>query len=78
VCWLGTFSIGDTETYFAAGWGGWFIFVLPEPEVVVITTGGFEDRNYDALLHVVNWHVLPAAGRWRCRGKGTWRVSGEC
>jgi CubicO group peptidase (beta-lactamase class C family) len=61
--WLGTFPTGDTETYFAAGWGGQFIFVLPEPEMVVVfTAGGFEDRNYDALLQIVNRYLLPATG----------------
>lgn len=62
--WRGTFSTGDTETYFAAGWGGQFIFVFPESKMVmVITAGDFEDRDYDALLQIVNQYVLPAAGR---------------
>jgi CubicO group peptidase (beta-lactamase class C family) len=61
--WLGTFPTGATETYFAAGYGGQFIFVLPEPEMVVVfTAGGFEDGNYDALLQIVNDYILPAAG----------------
>jgi CubicO group peptidase (beta-lactamase class C family) len=62
--WLGTFSTGDTQTYFAAGWGGQFIFVLPDPEMVVVfTAGGFEGRDYDPLLQAVNHYILPAAGR---------------
>ena len=62
--WLGIFSTGETKTYFAAGWGGQFIFVLPEPElVVVLTAGGFEDRVYDALLQIVNHYILPAVIR---------------
>ena len=62
--WLGTFPTGNTKTYFAAGWGGQFIFVLPELEMVIVfTAGGFEDRNYDALLQIVNQYILPAAGR---------------
>jgi CubicO group peptidase (beta-lactamase class C family) len=61
--WLGTFPTGEIETYFAAGYGGQFIFVLPEPEMVVVfTAGGFEDGNYDALLQIVNDYILPAAG----------------
>ena len=61
--WLGTFPTGETKTYFAAGYGGQFIFVLPEPEMVVVfTAGGFEDGNYDALLQIVNETILPAAG----------------
>jgi CubicO group peptidase (beta-lactamase class C family) len=62
--WLGTFSTGDTDTYFAAGFGGQFIFVLPEPEMVVVfTAGGFKNRDYGALLQIMNRYVLPAAGR---------------
>lgn len=61
--WLGTFATGETETFFAAGYGGQFIFVLPKPELVVVfTAGGFEDGNYDGLLQIVNNYVLPAAG----------------
>ena len=61
--WLGTFSTGEIATYFAAGFGGQFIFVLPEPEMVVVfTAGGFEERNYDALLQIMNQYILPAAG----------------
>jgi CubicO group peptidase (beta-lactamase class C family) len=61
--WLGTFPTGDTQTYFAAGWGGQFIFVLPEPKiVVVITAGGFENGDYNALLRIVNNYVLLSAG----------------
>ena len=61
--WLGTFPTGETETYFAAGFGGQFIFVLPKQEMVVVfTAGGFEDGNYDALLQIVNDYILPAAG----------------
>ena len=59
--WLGTFPTGSTKTYFAAGWGGQFIFVFPEVEMVVVfTAGGFEDQNYDALLQIVNQYILPA------------------
>ena len=61
--WLGTFSQGNTETSFAAGWGGQFIFIIPQSEmVVVITAGGFEGQSYDALLQIVNRYLLPAAG----------------
>jgi CubicO group peptidase (beta-lactamase class C family) len=63
--WLGTFPTGNTQTYFAAGFGGQFIFVLPAPRmVVVITAGGFEDfnRNYRPMVQIVNDYVLPAAG----------------
>lgn len=59
--WLGTFSKGSTDAYFAAGWGGQFIIVLPEPEmVVVITAGDFENEGYDALLGLVDDYILAA------------------
>lgn len=62
--WLGTFTTGHTGTYFAAGFGGQFIFVLPELEMVVVfTAGGFQDANYDPVLQAMNQYVLPAAGR---------------
>jgi CubicO group peptidase (beta-lactamase class C family) len=61
--WLGTFPTGEAETYFAAGYGGQFIFVLPEHKMVVVfTAGGFEDGKYDALLQIMNDYILPAAG----------------
>lgn len=59
--WLGTFSTGDTDFYTAAGHGGQFIIVLPDPEmVVVITAGDFDDGDYDALLGMVDDYMLPA------------------
>ena len=62
--WLGTFSTGDTKTFFAAGHGGQFIFVFPELEMVVVfTAGGFEERNYAPVIQIVNDYILPAAGR---------------
>lgn len=62
--WLGTFSTGHTATYFAAGHGGQFIFVLPEPQMVIVfTAGGFDADNYDALVQIVNQFMLPATGR---------------
>lgn len=62
--WVGTFPAGNTRTYFAAGYGGEFIFVFPELEmVVVITAGAYEASSYDSILNVVNDYILDAAGR---------------
>jgi CubicO group peptidase (beta-lactamase class C family) len=59
--WLGTFSTGNTHFYTAAGWGGQFIIVLPDPEmVVVITAGDFDNPDYDALLGIVDDYILRA------------------
>jgi CubicO group peptidase (beta-lactamase class C family) len=59
--WWGTFSNGDTETYFAAGWGGQFIFVLPDLDMVVVLTGGQFEGGYQGFHDIVNDHVLVAA-----------------
>jgi CubicO group peptidase (beta-lactamase class C family) len=59
--WLGTFSTGNTDFYTAAGWGGQFIIVIPDAEMVaVITAGDFEDQDYDALLYIVDDYILRA------------------
>jgi CubicO group peptidase (beta-lactamase class C family) len=59
--WLGTFPKEDTDAYIAAGWGGQFIIVLPEREmVVVMTAGDFENEDYDALVGLVDDYILRA------------------
>ena len=59
--WRGTFSNGDTETYFAAGWGGQFIFNLPDMEMVVVLTGGQFEGGYQGFYDLINDHILVAA-----------------
>lgn len=59
--WLGTFPATNTDFYTAAGWGGQFITVIPEYDmVVVITAGDFDHPTYDALLGMVDDYILPA------------------
>ena len=59
--WLGTFATGSIDFYTAAGWGGQFIIVVPDHEVVVvITAGDFYDPDYAALLGIVDDYVLHA------------------
>jgi CubicO group peptidase (beta-lactamase class C family) len=59
--WLGRFSTGGTDFYTAAGWGGQFIIVIPEHEiVVVITAGDFDQENYEALFGLVGGYILRA------------------
>ena len=46
--WQKTFEVNNEryDTYFAAGNGGQFIFIVPSEELVVITTGGnYTDFN---------------------------------
>ncbi len=59
--WRGTFSNGGTETYFAAGWGGQFIFVLPDLDMVVVLTGGQFEGDYQGFYDLVNDYVLAAS-----------------
>jgi CubicO group peptidase (beta-lactamase class C family) len=60
--WRGTFSNGNTETYFAAGWGGQFIYVIPDMNlVIVITAGDFEGQGYQGFYNLINDYILVAA-----------------
>ena len=56
--WRGTFSNGDIETYFAAGWGGQFIYVLPELDMVITLTGGHFEGDYQGFYSLINDHIL--------------------
>ena len=57
--WLGTFAKGNTHTYFAAGWGGQYIYVLPDLEmVVVLTAGAYEAGDYGVFYSIVNDYIL--------------------
>ena len=58
--WRGTFPNGDTATYFAAGWGGQFIFVLPELDMVIVFTGGHFEGGYQGFYGLINDHILAA------------------
>lgn len=57
--WLGNYSTANTHTYFAAGWGGQYIYVLPGLEmVVVITAGAYEAGDYGVFYRIVNDYIL--------------------
>jgi CubicO group peptidase (beta-lactamase class C family) len=58
--WLGTFTTGDIDSYFAAGWGGQYIFVLPELEMVVVMTAGAYSGGYGLFYSIVNDYILHA------------------
>jgi CubicO group peptidase (beta-lactamase class C family) len=58
--WRGTFANGDTATYFAGGWGGQFIFVLPELDMVIVFTGGHFEGDYQGFYSMINDHILAA------------------
>ena len=55
------------DTYMAKGWGGQFIVVIPELELVTVVTGGNYDVNsssadvpFSIYDDIVYGHVLPA------------------
>ena len=58
--WRGTFSNGNIDTYYAAGFGGQFIFVLPEMEMVIVFTAGQFEGGYNGFVLIVNDHILAA------------------
>jgi CubicO group peptidase (beta-lactamase class C family) len=58
--WLGTFNTGNIDSYFAAGWGGQYIFVLPELEMVVVMTAGAYSGGYGLFYSIVNDFILHA------------------
>ncbi|KUO67255.1 MAG: hypothetical protein APF84_16145 [Gracilibacter sp. BRH_c7a] len=57
--WLRTF--GDLSTYFAVGHGGQYIVVVPELELVAVSTGSFPSGSYP-FLNYFRDYVLPASG----------------
>jgi CubicO group peptidase (beta-lactamase class C family) len=58
--WRGTFANGETDTYFAAGWGGQFIYVLPELDMVIVFTGGHFQGSLQGFYSMINDHILAA------------------
>ena len=58
--WRGKFSNGNTDVIFAGGWGGQFIFIIPDLDMVVVLTGSDFSGNYTVPLGVVNQYILGA------------------
>lgn len=59
--WLKTYPVGSkqVETYFADGWGGQRIMVVPEMDMVIVFTGG----NYEGdvpIDEIITRYILPA------------------
>jgi CubicO group peptidase (beta-lactamase class C family) len=49
------------EGIFASGWGSQFIFIVPQFNLVVVTTGGNEDNSmHFAPLKMFPDYILPA------------------
>jgi CubicO group peptidase (beta-lactamase class C family) len=58
--WRGRFTNGNTDTFYAAGWGGQFIFVMPTINTVVVMTGSDYYGNFSIFYKVVNQYILNA------------------
>lgn len=59
--WVGTFAYGNTNTYFAAGLGGQYLFVFPTKNMVVVMTGGaYRTQAYGIFYDIVNNYILPS------------------
>jgi CubicO group peptidase (beta-lactamase class C family) len=62
--WLRTYQIGPRriESYHAGGWGGQFIIVARELDMVVVFTGGNFNTDGDTpVFSRVESYILPAA-----------------
>lgn len=56
--WRGAFANADAQAVFAAGWGGQFIFILPEQNAVIVLTGSNYGGSDAAVLDLVDRYVL--------------------
>ena len=56
--WRGRFADGATDTIYAAGWGGQFIFIMPQINTVVVTTGSNYSDSYSSIFDMINRYVL--------------------
>ena len=59
--WIKTFHIDshNYNSFFAQGWGGQCIFVLPEINMIVVFTGG-NYFNSLPILDLLEYFILPA------------------
>ncbi len=62
--WIGQFD-GGIETYVAMGFGGQFIFVIPDEDMIIVVAGGNYDANspfdpepFTIFDYIVNGHIL--------------------
>jgi CubicO group peptidase (beta-lactamase class C family) len=61
--WRGKFTNGDTDTIYAAGWGGQFIFIMPEIQTVIVTTGSNYYDSYLNTFDMINRYILGSVYR---------------
>ena len=56
--WRGRFTNADTETIYAAGMGGQYIFIMPKIETVVVLTGSNYSKDDTLVFDIVNRFIL--------------------
>jgi CubicO group peptidase (beta-lactamase class C family) len=56
--WRGIFANGETNTIYAAGHGGQYIFMMPDIDMVIVMTGSFFLEDYSYVLDVINTYIL--------------------
>lgn len=56
--WRGTFTKGNTHTYYSAGAGGQFIFIMPSINTVIVMTGSNFDHSYNDMFDIVNTYIV--------------------
>ena len=61
--WRGKFTKGNTDTIYASGWGGQFIFIMPSIKTVVVMTGSNYDHSYNDMFDIVNRYILGSINR---------------
>jgi CubicO group peptidase (beta-lactamase class C family) len=53
--------IDDSDMYMALGYGGQFIFVIPEQDLVVVFTSSLEEKDFYVPQTLLNEFIIPAA-----------------
>ena len=56
--WRGKFANEGTETIYAAGYGGQYIFIMPEIDTVIVLTGSNFFEDYSFNLDVIDTYIL--------------------
>jgi len=57
-CWVTT--VDGHSAYFAGGYGGQFIYVVPDLDLVVVITSGWDRHHEEHRLNIVNKFIIPA------------------
>jgi CubicO group peptidase (beta-lactamase class C family) len=59
--WNGSFKEIPIESYLAAGYGGQFIFVVPDYKMtIVINAGDYENQDYKRIYKMINKYIIKA------------------